>query len=451
MNRSGINLITTIFVAILLCSNLYATKVSPATATLIKGIKQNNIQQISDTIVSNGSKIVNTRMSASVTPLHIAAALDKAEATLILLNSGANINAKTDGGFTPLHWTAGKDASEAAAVLLRHGADFNAKTAKDITPLHWAANNNSTNVLALLLVAGAKTSAKTASGKTPLHLATSKKANEAAFILAYHMVTGQMASEPDLSLSTQPINDSSNIASVIISSTNSISPHHVGRSLIVPFGFGKKLHLTWIESLNLWVGTYEISNWQYRKYDPLHNSRFYEDFTLNHDNQPVVYVSWNDANNFCNWLNKNYHDKIPLGNKFRLPTSAEWQTIARCGDNRIYPWGDAWPPTRGNLSDLTARKAFTHWQGIRLYEDEYAVTCQTDKSARNEWGIYGIAGNVREWCQDWYNKDQTLKVRHGGCWDFDTATGLQIKSRGFDRPQVKYDTIGFRVVVSPDQ
>ncbi|MCK5529162.1 MAG: SUMF1/EgtB/PvdO family nonheme iron enzyme [Kiritimatiellae bacterium] len=424
---------------------------SPTTAALVKGIKQNNIQQISDTIVDNGQLIVNTRIGAGVTPLHIAAALNKAEATLILLNSGAKIDAKTDGGFTALHWAAGKDASEAATVLLRHGADFNATTAKDITPLHWAANNNSTNVLALLLVSGANTSAKTVSGKTPLHWATAKKADAAAFILAYHMVTGQMTSEPDLTPSPQPIDYSPTTEPVITISTNTISPNNIGRSLTVPFGFGKTLNFTWIDSLNLWVGTYEISNLQYRRYVPTHNSQFYEELSLNHDNQPVVYVSWNDANNFCNWLNKNYHDKIPLGSKFRLPTSVEWEAIAKCGDNRVYPWGDAWPPIRGNLSDLTARKAFRHWQGIRLYDDGHAVTCPVDKSAHNEWGIYGMAGNVREWCQDWYNKGETLKIRHGGCWDFDTATGLKINSRGFDRPEVKYDTIGFRVVITPDQ
>ena len=178
---------------------------------------------------------------------------------------------------------------------------------------------------------------------------------------------------------------------------------------------------------------------------------FYEDFTMDNPNQPVVYVSWNDANDFCNWLNQNYHDSIPLGTKFRLPKSKEWKTIAKCGDARIYPWGNSWPPARGNLSDLTARKSFTNWEGIRLYDDGYAVTSPVTNSAANKWGICGLDGNVQEWCQDWYDQDHTLKIRHGGCWDFGNSTSLKINAHGFDRPEAKYDTIGFRVVVAQEK
>jgi formylglycine-generating enzyme required for sulfatase activity len=68
----------------------------------------------------------------------------------------------------------------------------------------------------------------------------------------------------------------------------------------------------------------------------------------------------------------------------------------------------------------------------------------------NEWGIYGLAGNVWEWCDDWMdNADRRLKIRKGGSWDFDTKESLRVLANGFDRPSARYDTIGFRVIVAP--
>jgi len=77
------------------------------------------------------------------------------------------------------------------------------------------------------------------------------------------------------------------------------------------------------------------------------------------------------------------------------------------------------------------------------------VTCPVDKSGANEAGIHGLAGNVWEWCDDWFDPDKKYKVRHGGSWDFDEKPSLAVLFRGFDRPDLKDDTIGFRLVVSP--
>lgn len=448
MNKKRRYLIT-IALGILLCSNLYAIMVTSTNFAFIQGIRQNNPQQVSEAIISNGKEIINTCIGAGISPLHLASALNEAEITVILLNNGADINAKTDGGFTPLHWAAGKNAAETTEILLKHGADIEAKTATGITPLHWAASKNSTNVINILLVLGATPLPKTINGKTPLHWAISKRANDAAVSLAYQVVTEQMANEPEILKSTQPIEYRENIEVIATNSTNSRYDYTTGRTLKVPMGLGETLSFTWINKLGLWVGTYEISNAQYKKYNPDHTSMFYEDFTMNTPEQPVVYVSWNDADNFCNWLNQNYSGNIPLGTKFRLPTSMEWENIARCGDKRIYPWGNNWPPTRGNFSDITARKSFRNGQqGIRLYDDGYAVTWPVTNSTPNEWGICGLDGNVQEWCQDWYDKEHTLKIRHGGCWDFYSKISLRINSSGFDRPEAKYDTSGFRVILS---
>jgi formylglycine-generating enzyme required for sulfatase activity len=160
-------------------------------------------------------------------------------------------------------------------------------------------------------------------------------------------------------------------------------------------------------------------------------------------------VSWNQAHAYCEWLNRAFADKVPKGATFRLPTDAEWMTVAKAGDDRIYPWGNSWPPEYGNFSDLTARRELPSWEGIAHYDDGFAVTCPVYASGANAAEIFGLAGNVWEWCEDWYDDARRYKVRHGGCWDFDTKDNVRIDSRGLDQPDASYDTIGFRVVVQP--
>jgi len=221
-----------------------------------------------------------------------------------------------------------------------------------------------------------------------------------------------------------------------------------GRVLSVDLGLGESLSFVWVKSLSLWVGQYEVSNGQFRRFRPSHKSMFYEEFSLDGPDQPAVYVSWDDAMEFCLWLNTECRDRLPLGWEARLPAEAEWTAFARCGDDRTYPWGDDWPPKYGNYSDLTARRKLTEWQGIRGYDDGFVVTCPVTQSGINEWGIGGLAGNAWEWCSDWYDAEKTRKVRRGGSWDFDTRPNLRIDARGFDYPDSRYDTIGFRVVVA---
>jgi len=160
-------------------------------------------------------------------------------------------------------------------------------------------------------------------------------------------------------------------------------------------------------------------------------------------------VTWKQAQEYCDWLNNNYKSILPAGFEFRLPTSAEWVAIAKCGTDRAYPWGDNMPPDYGNYSDLTARENLPDWKGLNKYNDGHVVTCPVQDSGNNEWGIYGLAGNVWEWCSDWFDSDKRFKVRHGGSWDFDPEEALMIDYKGFDRANASYDNIGFRVVACP--
>ena len=335
------------------------------------------------------------------------------------------------------------------------GADVDAATSEGVTPAHWAADKNATNVLKLLILSGADVSRETANGLTPLHWAVRRNSTHAGQMIAFKRVIEEGVRKP-----AAPGREPSDAAApqfqiavvsepeIPAAEPQALPRAEFGRSLVVPVGRGQNLELVWIEAMAFWAGKYEITNAQFRRFRHKHRSMFREEFSLNGDDQPVVYVSWHDARDFCNWLNKNYAARLPPGCKFRLPTDAEWTGLASCGKEKKYSWGDSWPPQYGNFSDNTARKHLPRWRGIKHYDDGHVVTCPVSESGANEWGIHGLAGNVWEWCEDWYGSEKKYRVRRGGSWDFDPRDSLLLTARGFDRPSARYDTIGFRVVVS---
>jgi|GEM_PF-938006 len=424
---------------------------------IFQAVRSNDVSRIDRLIEKKGWDIVSATNPDGITPLHLAAALNSYGSAALLISAGANVNARTPAGFTPLHWAANKNAVDTARLLIKSGADVNARANSGITPLHWAANRNATNIVSMLLAVGADVTATTDSGFTPLHWAMMKKSNEAAHWLAFKIASDQIDTERRKEALAPPAE--TNLQETIIpesepetaASTNQApaAPELKGKTLAVAIGLNEALLLVWVEPLKLWVSKYETTNAQFKRFRPDHSSMFRETFSLNDPDQPVVYVSWNEANDFCAWLNKNFSGSIPRKHEFRLPTEKEWIACARCETERIYPWGNEWPPKYGNFSDLTARKQFSTWSGIKGYNDGFAVSCPVSESGSNEWNIFGLAGNVWEWCSDWFDSSRKYKVRHGGSWDFDDQKRLRIDYRGFDRPDTRDDTIGFRVVVAP--
>ncbi len=128
-----------------------------------------------------------------------------------------------------------------------------------------------------------------------------------------------------------------------------------------------------------WMDKYEASNARYKEFMKATSHpapAYWDDPRLSKPNQPVVGVSWTDANAFCKWDGK------------RLPTEAEWERAAKgpAGDSH-YPWGHTIDPRKANYGQNVG-----HTTPVDSYPDGVSG-----------YGVYNMAGNVFEWVDDWYD------------------------------------------------
>jgi len=197
-----------------------------------------------------------------------------------------------------------------------------------------------------------------------------------------------------------------------------------------------------VELDGFWIGVTEVTNAQWRAF--LQESGYaWEGEVIGEDDFPVVNVSWQDAQAFCNWYG------------LRLPTEAEWEYAARGPEGRLFPWGD----------ELTAEDANYDATGER--EDEPATYLQpvgSYEAGRSWCGALDMAGNVSEWCADAYAKDYyprspgknppgpaeagNQRCRRGGDW---YRLGMVCLSacRDVEDPAARSNLDGFRVTRNP--
>ncbi len=221
-----------------------------------------------------------------------------------------------------------------------------------------------------------------------------------------------------------------------------------GRDLSLDLG-GAAMQFVWIDALQGWAGKFEVTNGEYRHFDPGHDSQAFthvttqERLTLDDDRQPVVYVSYDDAVRFADWLNRAGADQVPEGYRVRLPSGDEWSALAQCGDeDRLHPWGDDWPPPPD--WNYHGAEGASGWLKLDGHDDGFPVSCPVERSGRNDWGLYGVGGNVWEWTSE--QRDASRVVR-GTSWNYAKPSNLRCAADHLNVPSDRVNVIGFRLVI----
>ena len=201
---------------------------------------------------------------------------------------------------------------------------------------------------------------------------------------------------------------------------------------------------------DFWLAEMEVTNAQYRRFRPGHDSGSAKGGTLNGDTQPVVQVSWEQAQAYADWLSQR------SAYTFALPTEAEWEYACRAGTQTARPWGQATACRHANVNDQTA-------DGFFNCEDGRPATAPVGHYASNAFGLYDMLGNVSEWVQDTYARnvypsgrrgvrnpiresprvDAHRVIRGGNAWS--TPRHVRCAMRNHDTPDDTLDGAGFRL------
>ena len=179
------------------------------------------------------------------------------------------------------------------------------------------------------------------------------------------------------------------------------------------------------------------------------------------DEHPVVNVTWNDAQALAAWLSRTE------GQRYRLPTEAEWEYACRAGSRSLYPHGD--DPEgllrNANVFDQDSAKNWPQWRQHALQgRDGHAFTAPVGSFAPNAFGLYDMLGNAWEWVADWHGDtsyaenaarspatdpqgppDGNVRVRRGGSWHT-WAFYARCGYRNWNSPQTRYTLVGIRLV-----
>lgn len=188
------------------------------------------------------------------------------------------------------------------------------------------------------------------------------------------------------------------------------------------------------------MGRTEITNAQYEAFRPEHRIYRGKNGLSSADDEAVVFVSYQDAVDYCQWLSQKE------GKNYRLPTEAEWEYACRAGSYFPYYMGDGLPDAY-RKNQQTAR-------------DPQPVSLKVGQTEPNAFGLYDMHGNVEEWCSDWYGPylpgfqtdpagriSGDFRVTRGGSHNT-PDNYLRSSNRMAMLPDDKHSFTGFRIVES---
>ncbi len=242
--------------------------------------------------------------------------------------------------------------------------------------------------------------------------------------------------------------------------------HTVSEVESVPLSSELDLNLVSIPGTNFKLGQFEITNEQYRLFDPNHHTGYEpSDFIhfspgeafhlLFRAKQPVARISWNEANAFCTWLSKK------TGRKFVLPTKEQWQYAAAAGMKTPF-WfgtfnanftlkenlGDALFASINDFSWRDRVNVLPVWRPAALDQnDRSRVSAPIGSYQSSPWKLYDILGNVAEWtASDSVDpQGEVKKIICGGSWATPPERATYTSTRRYHPWMAGFD-VGFRVM-----
>ena len=159
--------------------------------------------------------------------------------------------------------------------------------------------------------------------------------------------------------------------------------------------YEKPVHEVRVESFEL--GKYEVTFEEYDRFTAATGRERADDEGWGRSRRPVINVPWSDAVAYTKWLSEK------TGERYRLPSEAEWEYAARAGSETSYSWGNEIGRDRANCF---------------VCGDQWEIETALVGSFRpNGWGLYDMHGNVREMVQDCWNRNYQGATADGTAWE----------------------------------